>query len=96
MLATLGNALVGCHGQLRPQSGIEKVYFAVVGGGFRPDDLDKLAGFMSGTPIRGAVFIEAAALMKLVNDSIRDRRQFRLESIDRLLFGNKILTAGDD
>ena len=31
--------------------------------------------------------------MKLVNDSIRDRRQFRLDDIDRLLFGNKILTA---
>lgn len=83
------------HTRELAQSGIEKVYFAVVGGGFRQDDLDKLAGFMSGTPIRGAVFIEAAALMKLVNDSIRDRRQFRLESIDRLLFGNKILTAGD-
>ncbi|MGH7140182.1 MAG: hypothetical protein ACREHD_30960, partial [Pirellulales bacterium] len=31
--------------------------------------LDKLAGFMSGTPIRSVVFLEAAALMKLVNDS---------------------------
>jgi hypothetical protein len=72
-------------------SGIDKVYFAVVGRGFRQQDLDKLAGFMSGTPIRSVVFIEADALMSLVNDSIRDRRQFRLDDLDRLLFGNKII-----
>ncbi|HET6882402.1 MAG TPA: hypothetical protein VFI31_19710, partial [Pirellulales bacterium] len=77
-------------------SGIDKVYFAVVGSGFRQDDLDKLAGFMSGTPIRSVVFFEATALMQLVNDSIRDRRQFRLEDIDRLLFGNKIIGRGSD
>jgi hypothetical protein len=81
------------HTRELAQSGIDKVYFAVVGSGFRQDDLEKLAGFMSGTPIRSAVFMEAAALMKLVNDSIRDRRQFRLDHIDRLLFGNKILRA---
>jgi hypothetical protein len=74
-------------------SGVDKVYFAVVGSGFRQDDLDKLAGFVSGTPIRSVVFFEATALMKLVNDSIRDRRQFRLEDIDRLLFGNKIIAT---
>lgn len=49
---------------------------------------------MSGTPIRSVVFIEAVALVKLVIDSIRDRRQFRLENIDGLLFGNKILIGG--
>ena len=40
------------HTRELAQSGIDKVYFAVVGSGFRQDDLDKLAGFMSGTPIR--------------------------------------------
>jgi hypothetical protein len=73
--------------------GIDKVYFAVIGSGFRQEDLDKLAGFMSGTPIRSVVFMEASALMQLVNDSIRDRRQFRLDDIDRLLFGNKIVAS---
>ena len=72
-------------------SGIERVYFAVVGHGFRRDDLDKLAGFMTGTPIRSIVFIEAQALMRLVNESIQRRREFRLADIDKLLFGNKIV-----
>lgn len=74
-------------------SGIERVYFAVVGHGFRPDDLEKLAGFMAGTPIRSVVFIEAEALMRLVDASIANRREFRLADLDRLLFGNKIIDA---
>lgn len=74
-------------------SGIERVYFAVVGHGFRPDDLDKLAGFMAGTPIRSVVFIEAEALMRLVDASIANRREFRLADFDRLLFGNKIIES---
>ncbi|MGH7140356.1 MAG: hypothetical protein ACREHD_31860, partial [Pirellulales bacterium] len=74
-------------------SGIERVYFAVVGHGFRPDDLDKLAGFMAGTPIRSVVFIEAEALMRLVDASIAHRREFRLADLDRLLFGNKIIES---
>jgi len=72
-------------------TGIERVYFAVVGHGFRPDDLDKLAGFMAGTPIRSVAFIEAEALMRLVDESIAKRREFRLADFDRLLFGNKII-----
>ncbi|HET6881456.1 MAG TPA: hypothetical protein VFI31_14940 [Pirellulales bacterium] len=72
-------------------SGIERVYFAVVGHGFRPDDLDKLADFMAGTPIRSVIFIEAEALMRLVDESIAHRREFRLADFDRLLFGNKII-----
>ena len=79
------------HTRELAMSGIERVYFAVIGRGFRQQDLDKLAGFMSGTPIRSVAFIEAEALMRLVNDSIFKRREFRLADIDRLLFGNKII-----
>lgn len=75
------------------QSGVERVYFAVIGRGFRQSDLDKLAGYMTGTPIRSVVFIEVEALMRLVNDSISRRREFRLVEIDQLLFGNKVLEA---
>ena len=81
------------HARELALSGIERVYFAVVGHGFRQDDLDKLAGFMSGTPIRSVVFIEAEAVMRMVNDSIARRREFRLADIDRLLFGNKVIEA---
>jgi hypothetical protein len=81
------------HSRELAQAGIERVYFAVVGQGFRQADLDKLAGFMTGTPIRSVLFIEAEALMRLVDDSIRRRREFRLAEIDQLLFGNKIIDA---
>lgn len=79
------------HSRELALSGIEKVYFAVIGSGFREDDLNKLTGLMTGTPIRSVAFIEAVALMRLVNESIVRRREFRLEEIDRLLFGNKII-----
>jgi hypothetical protein len=71
-------------------SGIERVYFAVVGRGFRQEDLDKLAR-LTGTPIRGVAFIETEALMRLVHESIAKRREFRLADLDQLLFGNKII-----
>ncbi len=79
------------HARELALSGIERVYFAVIGHGFRPDDLDKLAGFMTGTPVRSVAFIEASALMRLVDDSIARRREFRLVEVDKLLFGNKIV-----
>lgn len=72
-------------------SGIDKVYFAVVGRGFRQDDLTRLTAFMTGTPIRSVCFLEARALMRLVDRSIHKRREFRLADIDQLLFGNKII-----
>ena len=79
------------HARELALSGIERVYFAVVGHGFRREDLDKLAGFMTGAPVRSVSFIETLALMRLVNDSIHNRREFRLNQLDRLLFGNKII-----
>ena len=48
---------------------------------------------MTGTPIRSVVFVEVEALLRLVNDSIRKRREFRLADVDQLLFGNKILAG---
>ena len=81
------------HARELALSGVDKVYFAVVGSGFRQSDLDKLARFMAGTPIRSVVFIEAQALMRLVDKSIGERRQFRLTQVDELLFGNKIIEA---
>ena len=79
------------HARELALSGIDKVYFAVIGSGFRQQDLDKLARFMVGTPIRSVCFLEAEALIRLVDKSIADRRQFRLAQVDELLFGNKII-----
>lgn len=79
------------HSRELAQSGIDRVYFAVIGSGFRPYDLENLAQLMAAEPIRSVCFIEAHALMRLVNDSIARRDESRLVEIDRLLFGNKII-----
>ena len=81
------------HSRELAQSGIDRVYFAVLGSGFRQHDLENLAQLMAAEPIRSVSFFEAHALMRLVNDSIQQRDRFRLEEIDRLLFGNKIIDA---
>ncbi|HJT34597.1 MAG TPA: hypothetical protein VJ783_21385, partial [Pirellulales bacterium] len=79
------------HSRELAQSGIDRVYFAVIGAGFRQHDLENLAQLMAAEPIRSVCFIEAHALMQLVSDSIGQRDRFRLLEIDRLLFGNKII-----
>lgn len=79
------------HSRELAQSGIDRVYFVVIGGGFRQHDLENLAQYMAAAPIRSVCFLEAHALMRLVNDSIEHRDHFRLAEIDRLLFGNKII-----
>ena len=79
------------HGRELAQSGIDRVYFVVIGCGFRQHDLDNLAGFMAPEPIRSVCFLKTHALMRIVNDSVYGRDRFRLAEIDRLLFGNKII-----
>jgi hypothetical protein len=79
------------HSRELAQSGIDRVYFVVIGSGFRQHDLENLARLMAAEPIRSICFLEAHALMRLVNESIAQRDTFRLTEIDRMLFGNKII-----
>jgi hypothetical protein len=79
------------HSRELQRAGIQKVYLAVVGSEFRNDDLNKLTAYLAQSPVRSAVFITAKALMRIVEESIRERHKFRLADIDRLLFGNKII-----
>lgn len=79
------------HSSELAQAGIDRVYFVVIGSGFRQHDLENLAQLMASEPIRSVSFLEAHALMRLVNDSICQRDRFRLAQIDQLLFGNKII-----
>jgi hypothetical protein len=74
-------------------SGLRHVYFAVIGSEFREDDLKKLTNVLAKSPIRSVDFITAKALMRMVEQSIRERFRFRLAEIDELLFGNKIIPA---
>ena len=74
-------------------NGIRNVYLVVIGSVFRNSDLDKLTKYLADSPIRGVDLITARALMRMVEESIRERFKFRLSEIDATLFGNKIISA---
>ncbi|MBA3354669.1 MAG: hypothetical protein H0U18_01765 [Pyrinomonadaceae bacterium] len=79
------------HSRQLQSNGIPKVYFVVIGSGFRESDLTKLTKILAESPIRSVDFITAIALMRIVEESIRHRHSFRLIELDQALFGNKII-----
>ncbi len=81
------------HGKELQRQGFDKIYFVVVGSSFRDSDLTKLTAYLSQTPIRSVAMITASALIRLVEESIRDRSRFSFVDLDKLLFGNKIIAA---
>ena len=81
------------HGKELQRQGFEKLYFVVVGPAFRESDLQKLAEYLSETPIRSIAMITAKALMRMVEESIKNRNQFSLGDFSKQIFGNKIISA---
>lgn len=81
------------HGAELQRQGFEKIYFVVVGSSFKESDLRKLTDALSASPIRSANLLTASALMRLVEDSIRDRSKFLLGDFERELFAHKIIAA---
>ena len=73
------------------RQGFDNTYFVVVGSSYRESDLKKLTNYLSGSPIRSVDLITATALMRIVEDSIRERRSFSLSDFEQELFGNKII-----
>jgi hypothetical protein len=81
------------HGGELQRDGVERVYLAVVGPAFRDSDLQKLTQYLASSPVRGVVMITASALMRWVEDSIRNRSSFRLGDLEKLFFGQRIVAA---
>ena len=81
------------HGAELLQQGFEKIYVVVVGPSFRESDLKKLGDYLSATAVRSVVMLNAGALMRMVEESIRDRGQFSLTGLTKELFGNRIIAA---
>jgi len=79
------------HGTELQHQGFEHLYFVVVGPSFREADLTKLAEYLANTAIRSVAMITARALMRMVEDSIRNRSRFCLSDISKEMFGNKII-----
>ena len=81
------------HGAELQRQGYENLYFVVVGSAFKEGDLRKLTDALSSSPIRSANLLTASALMRLVEDSIRDRSKFSLGDFERQLFAHKIIAT---
>jgi len=75
------------------RQGFDNLYFVVVGPSFKDGDLKKLTDYLSDSPIRSVDLITASALMRLVEESIRERSRFSLSDLGQQLFGNKIIAA---
>jgi hypothetical protein len=78
------------HGKELQTQGFDKIYLVVVAPSFRESDLKQLADYLSDSPLRGISLIPARAIMRMVEESIRDRNQFSLSDFSKQLFGNKI------
>ena len=81
------------HGAELKRQGLANIYFVVVGSAFRENDLKKLTERLSESPIRSVDLITASALMRLVEQSIRNRCSFSLDDFQKELFGNKIIST---
>jgi len=75
------------------RQGFDNLYFVVVAPSFKESDLKKLTEYLSDSPIRSVDLITASALIRLVEESIRERSRFSLSDFGQQLFGNKIIAA---
>ena len=66
------------HSTELQKQGFEGIYLVVVGPSFRESDLKKLGDYLSRTPIRSVDMITARALMRMVEESIRERSTFSI------------------
>jgi hypothetical protein len=73
--------------------GIDKAYLVVIASKFRESDHPKLANYLAGSDVRGIAFLSAASVMRIVEESIRDRAAFTLAEFEKVLFGSRILLA---
>jgi hypothetical protein len=81
------------HGKELQRQGFEKIYLVVVGSSFRESDLKKLTEYLSESPARSVDMITATALIRIVEESIRERSTFTLSAFEKQLFGNKIISS---
>jgi hypothetical protein len=75
------------------RQGFAKVYFVVVGPSFKESDLKKLTEYFADSPISSIDLLTAPALMRMIEESTKERNQFSLEKLSRELFGHKVFAT---
>lgn len=81
------------HGKELQSKGFDKLYLVVVATSFKDRDLDQLTAYLSNSPIRSVTMVTVKALIRIVEDSIRERHSFSLENLAKVFFGHKIINA---
>jgi len=72
-------------------AGIAKVYLALIGPAFQESDLAALRHYLGRTPLAGITLFSAVALLRIVEESIRQRASFRLSELASRLAGYNLL-----
>jgi len=65
----------------------------VVAPSFKKGDLEKLTAALADSPIRSVGLMSVSALMRIVEESIRERAKFDLGEVERQIFRNKIIVG---
>ena len=79
------------HGKELLSKGLDKINLVVIAAAFRDRDLKQLTEYLADSPIRSVDLITAKALIRIVEESIRERRAYSLGDLDKILFGHKII-----
>lgn len=80
--------------QLREQ-GIGKYYFVVVSSGFDERDIPKARELVRRTHAKACVLVEADVFMKLVEQRLRNSRDYSMNDIERKFMDTRILRYSD-
>jgi hypothetical protein len=72
-------------------AGIPKAYLACIGPSFRETGLAGLVRYFASSGFSGITLFSAAALMRTVEASIRDRATFTLAKFEETLAGNSLI-----
>jgi hypothetical protein len=83
----------GTHSRELSAEGITRVYLAVVASSFRESDLAKFRQYMTDSSIRGIALLTVGALLRWVEDSIRERSRFSLHDLEAEFFSNSIIAV---
>ncbi len=70
---------------------IFRAYLVCLGPSFRETDLAGLVKYLAGSGLAGVTLLSAAALLRLVEASIRDRASFTLARFESTLVGNNLI-----
>lgn len=79
------------HGESLQSKGIERLYLVVIASEFRERDYQQLATFLTHSPIRNAVLLTAKGLIRIVEESIRERSSFDLRELEKTIFSSKVI-----